>query len=597
MKHNKKIRNIQEQIMSGYFKMVIVIILLAISISICLFWIRTSYLSSAYYQNNRTEIQTAIAGHYSWLENLNMSIQSDEEFSGGKDATSCSLGKWMAIVNDNEDKSLMQDLSIIAKPHENIHNSVEGILEESKVNKEEAYQVYMDELVPQTKLVIDYLEKMNVEYSNDSDHSSDMLIAAIMTTIGIVILFVVGAVAFAFLYANKSSHKISDSLVIITEWADKLSLGFDDLSFDAINEDGNQLKEINSLVNAFKIMASNIRDNVNVLEHVADGDMSTFVNIRSPKDSLGKNLYRMVQSNDLLFKNIREIAQSVTESSKDIGKISEILIDNVTTQENAIVSLSEAMETSSILIENTNKKSHAAIEITDRLLKIAIQSNEKMDELVDSVNDISAASEQISTVIKAIDNIAFQTNILSLNAAVESARAGEAGKGFAVVADEVRNLANKSALAAEESTLLIKDSIEKANDGSKNARETSEIFHSIIEEINAIVAIIRDVALSSEEQIKAVHLVNGELCQIAEATEHNSTISGQSENASEEMRKYAEMLYQEMSNFNLRKRQDGNPYIPEEKKNDADYIKHATFAYQTLQESGKYGNEYITPKR
>lgn len=205
------------------------------------------------------------------------------------------------------------------------------------------------------------------------------------------------------------------------------------------------------MVDAFKKMAASIQENVHVVQRVAEGDMTAFVNIRSSQDSLAKSLYKMVQTNDLMFNEITQIANEVAEGATDIAEASGALAESCTAQAHTISDFKVAVEnTGNLLRENTSRLSHSQ-EISAEIKHEVAESKEKMEELLSSMTDITEASRKISTVIQTIEEIADQTNLLALNASIEAARAGEAGKGFAVVAGEVGALAAQSADAAVQS--------------------------------------------------------------------------------------------------------------------------------------------------
>jgi methyl-accepting chemotaxis protein len=194
-----------------------------------------------------------------------------------------------------------------------------------------------------------------------------------------------------------------------------------------------------------------------------------------------------------------------------------------------------------------------ARQLSESIRVNAEKGNRQMDEMMSAVKDINIASQNISKVIKVIDDIAFQTNILALNAAVEAARAGQHGKGFAVVAEEVRNLAGKSAEAAKETGDMIQNSMEKAELGSKIASETAVSFTEISSGIQESSRLVDEIAKSSKEQAVGISQVNVGIDQVAQVVQQNSATAQESAAASEEMSGQSAMLQELISQFKLRK--------------------------------------------
>ena len=185
-----------------------------------------------------------------------------------------------------------------------------------------------------------------------------------------------------------------------------------------------------------------------------------------------------------------------------------------------------------------------------------------MDELIHAVRDISQASSNIVTIIKVIDDIAFQTNILALNAAVEAARAGQHGKGFAVVAEEVRNLAAKSAEAAKETNEMISDSIEKATLGSKIADETAGSLTEIVSGIDESNQLVIEIARASEGQSKGIEHLNNGISHVARTVTQNSATAQESAAESKEMSSQAMFLSGLISQLKLRSGETGSVSLP-----------------------------------
>jgi len=590
-KKQKGVKAIRSQILSGYSRLIVVMLLLVAISLISLTRVNRDYHTLSEQRDNQASTQSALAKHYQWLEQFQEAIQNGTEFSGSLDPNSCLLGQWMATITDEDlsDAIIRSALQSIQTPHEKMHTQASEILFLAKTNKTTAYTRYVNEIKPLTQEVINGLETITNEYKDLANHTTEEMDRLIVIMIILAILSAIAGLVIAIFYGVHSATQIARPITAVADWSERLSNGADKIEFDKRILIGNEKNEIGSMIHSFQKMVNNIHQNVEVVKRLAQGDMTVFVNIRSDEDSLGQNLYHLVQSNDFMFAKIIKIAMSVTNASQHIADASQMLADTASRQASAVNELIKSTnETKDLIAQNVKDMEHTT-ELSASMRQDMQESNEKMSLLVQSVKDINESSQKIASVIKLIDDIAFQTNILALNAAVEAARAGEAGKGFAVVADEVRSLALKSADAANESKALIEATMIATKEGSQTSAEAFNTFQHIMEDLDKIVETVGNISSASIKQEDAISRIHEQVELITESINSNVSVNKETASASSEMRTNAKLLEQEMNQFNLRQRQMGRAYIPPEKQDDEEFIRQANENYQKALErnSGK----------
>ena len=329
--------------------------------------------------------------------------------------------------------------------------------------------------------------------------------------------------------------------------AEKLSKGKDDIS--------RALADFLGMLKRFSYYGK-------CLETISARDLSDKVDIISDKDTCGVALINMQSNLSSIFEDLQSVSHKVATGSKEIASDSLTVAQLNSEQADSVQKLSTSIaDIAQKTKENADMASRAAA-LGSTIKENAEKGSRQMEEMMGAVRDINLSSQNISKVMKAIDDIAFQTNILALNAAVEAARAGQHGKGFAVVAEEVRNLAAKSAGAAKDSESLIADSIEKAKLGSRIADDTAASLTGIVSGIAESSQIIVEIAKSSEEQSEGISQINEGIGQVSDVVSRTSGTAEHSAAASHEMSEQSIMLNSLIAQFKLDDSQDLPPSLP-----------------------------------
>lgn len=419
---------------------------------------------------------------------------------------------------------------------------------------EGAYRIYKAEVVD---LLTDITNSVNtimnqaVNYASTT-HDDGMR----SSTITIVIMVVIGilAVLVGITLSTYITKSITSAIFQLETAAQKMSEGdFDvEISYQSGDELGRLSDSMQSTINNLKIV---IRDTGRMLHEMASGNLTVHTqaeeNYKGELEPILTAINKMRNDLNNTMSNIVIAADQVGSGSDQVSSGAQALAQGATEQASSVQELAATINDVSRQVDATAQHAKTAKDentLSHEQIQICSQH---MKQLMRAMSNIEAKSQEISKVIKSIEDIAFQTNILALNAAVEAARAGAAGKGFAVVADEVRNLAGKSAEASKSTAVLIEDTIAAVSEGASLSQATGQSLQAVVESAKKVLDVVTLISGATEEQSNSVSQITVAIDQISSVVQTNSATSEESAAASEELSAQAQTMKELVSIFTL----------------------------------------------
>ncbi|WP_332856566.1 methyl-accepting chemotaxis protein [Duganella sp. S19_KUP01_CR8] len=292
---------------------------------------------------------------------------------------------------------------------------------------------------------------------------------------------------------------------------------------------------------------------VGVARRVADGDLTSDISVEA-QDETGQLMQALKEMNDSLLKIVSQVrngTESMASGSRQIAIGNLDLSSRTEQQASSLEETASSMEEMTSTVKQNGENARQANTLAKSASQVAIKGGAVVSQVVVTMGAINESSRKIVDIISVIDGIAFQTNILALNAAVEAARAGEQGRGFAVVASEVRNLAQRSAAAAKEIKVLIGDSVEKIDFGSKLVGDAGSTMQEIVASVQRVTDIMGEITTASREQEAGIEQINQAVTEMDTVTQQNAALVEEAAAAAAALQEQASQLAEAVSVFKI----------------------------------------------
>ncbi len=413
----------------------------------------------------------------------------------------------------------------------------------------------LGELAPMyNDIYTDLTEIMEIKVEKGQSQST-LLATIVIILIVVIIVVIVGSIVFALSLGKNIANSIATPLDQLKDRLDTFAQGDLSSPFPTVETKDELAEMVATSISMAATLQFIIHDVGSILDQMANAD---FTATSSDKSKYSGEFESILTAMALLKRQLVETMQSVSDASNQVAagagnltEASQSLAEGATDQAGAVEEMQATITTISDDIRITANSAGESYNQARTYAEEAERSHKEMKAMMDAMSRINDASQQVGNIISEIEDIASQTNLLSLNASIEAARAGEAGRGFSVVADQIRQLAEQSANSAAETRTLIETSLNAIADGSKTVDIVNDSINRVVEGIELIAQSSKSISEMANEQAEAMKQAEQGVSQISEVVQSNSATAQETSATSEELSAQATTLDSLISRFRL----------------------------------------------